>query len=390
MRILLINHFPLTGSGSGVYNSTIASALIKKGHEVKIIVPENEIINDSLIHPVYFNGITKDALPFNFPCFTTHPRSQITFYDLTEEEIKMYESAFEKAIKEEIETFKPDVIHASHIWLLAYVSSKFDLPLVITAHGTDLIGYKNEPRFRKEAITAVNKAYKIVTISEDSQKSVIETFKDVKDKLVLIKNGYDPDIFYMENVNKKEVLKSLGIDKEYKKVVSFAGKFTKFKGIDLLLKAMNIYQNDNVITLLCGNGELFEDMKKLADSLNLKNIVFLGNRSHEELRKIYNIADVSLVPSRNEAFGLVVIEALACGTPVIGTNQGGIPEIINDRVGMVFKPEDYKELAGKITKVLDEEVSFDRNEIHKYAYENYSEDELIKPLIKIYEKKIKG
>lgn len=389
MKILLINHFPLTGSGSGVYNMTIANALIKKGHEVRIIAPENIKINDKLVHPVYFTDKEEieGALPFNFPCFTTHPRSTTTFYDLTDSELSLYEDAFYKAIYEEINTFKPDIIHASHIWILSYVASKFDVPLVITAHGTDLIGYQKEPRFREEANIAADKAYEIVTISEDNQKAVLDTFKGIENKVTLIKNGYDTSIFYKEDCIRKDVLKHFGILKEYKNVVSFAGKFTHFKGIDLLLKAASIYQNEDTLTLLCGNGQLFEEMKELSKSLGLKNIVFLGNRPHEELRKIYSIADVSLVPSRNEAFGLVVIEALACGTPVIGTNQGGIAEILNDKVGMTFEPEDYEDLAKKIQLVLDKKVVFDRDIVHNYAYDNYSEDELIKPLIKIYEKR---
>ena len=141
--------------------------------------------------------------------------------------------------------------------------------------------------------------------------------------------------------------------------------------------------------MLSGNGELFSEMQELAKELNLKNVVFLGNQPHDVLRKIYNIADASLVPSRNEAFGLVVIEAMASGTPVIGTNQGGIPEIINDEVGLLFEPENYHDLADKIKMVLNEEIIFDSDEVASYAYNTYSEDELIKPLINVYEKALK-
>lgn len=387
MKILLINHFPLTGSGSGVYNANIANSLIRKGHEVKIIVPENTEVFDDMIHPVYFTGEKEisGSLPFNFPCFTTHPRSTQTFYELTKSQFDMYKNAFLSAIEEEIFKFKPDVIHASHIWILADLAASFDIPLVITAHGTDLIGYRKGAEFRTLANRAVAKAYKIVTISEDNEKLVLETFKGIEDKTLLMKNGYDPNVFYPEEYDKNEVLKELGINKKYNKVVSFAGKFTKFKGIDLLLKAAKIYQRDDAITLICGNGELFKEMNLLAKELDLKNVVFLGNQPHDVLRKIYNIADVSLIPSRNEAFGLVVIEAMACGAPVIGTNQGGIPEIITPEVGMVFEPENYQELAEKIKLIINDKVVFDRKRNANYAYSTYSEDKLIEQLIKVYE-----
>ncbi len=390
MKILLINHAPLTGSGSGVYNANIANSLIRKGHEVRIIVPDNIPVTEENVHPVYFTDKEQlpNALPFNFPCFTTHPRSVNTFQALTLEEYTLYKKTFKQTIQEEIDNFNPDVIHASHIWTLAEIASEFDIPLVVTAHGTDLFGYNEWERFRKEAIKAAFDAYKIITISEDNSKLVAETFPFANDKIELIKNGYDPEVFYKENYDKDEFLKEIGIDKHYDKVVSFAGKFTHFKGIDLLLKAAKEYEREDTITILCGNGELFNEMKELAKNLNLNNVVFLGNQPHTVLRKLYNIADVSLVPSRNEAFGLVVIEAMASGTPVVGTNQGGIPEIITDETGLLFEPENYHELAEKVSSVLDGKRKFNSDYIANYAYNTYSEDELIKPLIKIYEEAI--
>lgn len=86
MRILLMNHFPLQGSGSGVYTINIAHALVRKGHEVCIIMPENEELAELetggvRLHPVYFDSCVDEALDFDFPCFTTHPRSVTTFYE---------------------------------------------------------------------------------------------------------------------------------------------------------------------------------------------------------------------------------------------------------------------------------------------------------------------
>lgn len=120
MKILLINHLPLVGSGSGVYTSNLAKALKKMGHEISIIMPENETKNlesdefkNLKLHPVYFKNEEEiqGQLDFNFPCFTSHPRSTLNFYDMTELQFNQYCEAFDKAIKEEIDTFKPDIIH---------------------------------------------------------------------------------------------------------------------------------------------------------------------------------------------------------------------------------------------------------------------------------------
>lgn len=107
MRVLLMNHFPLQGSGSGVYTVNIARALVRKGHEVCIIMPENEVlaeldVDGIRLHPVYFDSCSADALDFDFPCFTTHPRSVMTFYELDNAQVAAYEGAFRAAIEDEI------------------------------------------------------------------------------------------------------------------------------------------------------------------------------------------------------------------------------------------------------------------------------------------------
>lgn len=390
MKILLINHFPLTGSGSGVYTQNIANSLLKKGHELCIIVPENKQIENIdkniKIFPIYFQ--TK-LLPFNFPCFTTHPRSQKKFSELNKEEIKLYIDIFDNTIKEVIDIFKPDIIHIGHIWILSYLVSKYNIPFVITTHGTDLIGYQEIKNFRKYCDIAVNKTNNIICISKENESLLNNIFPNQKNKITLIPNGYNIDWFYPKNVNKEEFLKQFNINNKYEKIVCFVGKFTKIKGIDILLKAAKIYEKENILTILAGDGELMEEMKQLANSLHLKNVFFIKNQPHNILNELYNIADVSIVCSRSEAFGLVAIEALACGTPVIASNIGGLTDIVNEKVGFLFESENEIDLANKINLILNKDVIFDKAIIYKYAKENFSQDQYTEQLINIYNKCLK-
>lgn len=396
MKVLLINHFPLEGSGSGVYTSNIAKSLTKKGHEVCIIMPENtrnyKLLNKVKLHPIFFTDKEKieGALPFNFPCFTTHPRSNLNFQELTELELKAYEESFRKAIKEEIQEFKPDIIHGQHIWILSSIAAEFNIPLVVTAHGTDIMGYQNDSRFHKYADFTIEKCKRVITISKDSDNLVTDTFKNLQNKNIIIKNGYDPGVFYPEEINKENVLKELGIKKSFGKIVSFVGKLTNFKGVDILLKACQKYEDDETLTIIAGNGELFEELNKLKVELNLKNVFFIGNQPHEMLRKIYNIANVSIVPSRREPFGLVALEALACGTPVIGTNQGGIPDFLNEKVGTLVEVENVEELAEAVDNILNGKKEFNRTYIANYVKEKHSQDALIEQLIEVYKTAING
>lgn len=389
MKVLLINHFPLEGSGSGIYTKNIALSLIKKGHQVGIIMPENRKITsleNIKLHPVYFKNKEEidKQLPFNFPCFTTHPYSSNTFYDLTDAELEQYKQAFTKAIKEEVELFNPDIIHSNHLWILSNIATNFNIPLVVTVHGTDLIGYSKTNKYDKDILNLITKTKKIITVSKNNYEILNTKFDNIKYKTVLIPNGFNNDIFYKYDYDKKKVFKVLNINKDYKNVVTYVGKLVEVKGVDILLKASKIYQNENTVTLIAGEGILLENLKKLSEKLNLKNIVFIGNQSHDMLRKIYNISDVVVVPSRSEAFGLVVIESLACGTPVIGSDVGGIPDIINEKLGILFEREDYITLSQNIKDIINNNVTFDSDYIAKYTKDNYSQDKYIDKVIEVY------
>lgn len=391
MKVLMINHFPLAGSGSGVYTMNIAKSLRDKGHEVCIIMPENRTDfkreEGIKLHPVYFKY--KEEIPgqlsFNFPCFTTHPNSILNFSDLSEEQLGQYVAAFKEAIKEEVETFKPDIIHGQHIWILSDLAAEYDIPLIVTAHGTDIVGHQKSDRFHTYTNDVASKCAHIVTISEDNKALVEKEFPQTKGKTTLIRNGYDSNVFYRDVYSQESVLKKFGITKHYDRVVCFVGKLTEIKGVDTLLKASTMYEDGNTATLIAGNGELFESLNVMSSNLGLQDVYFLGNLPQDELRAIYNIANVSCVPSRFEAFGLVAIEALACGTPVVASTVGGIPDFLKPDVGMLIQVDDHEALASSIQKILNGEVHFDAQHVVQYAYDNYAQETLIAELISIYE-----
>ena len=416
MKILMINHFPLAGSGSGTYTRNLAVHLAGLGHEVTVILPENtdkfEDVPGVRLHPVFFsakedNGVPPEtaetevqgALPFNFPCFTTHPRSTVSFGDLTNDQLDMYKDAFTKAIDEEIERDRPDVIHGQHVWILPSLAAGKGIPIVLTAHGTDLMGYDKWPEMRKYAEMVMDECRYVISISKDNCDLIRERFPDASEKIVMMRNGYDPSIFYPEKNDRSEVLKGYGISEEEhegKKLVCFAGKLARFKGVDVLLDAARIIEDrrDDVFMMIVGDGEERDSLRSQAARLGLRSVRFLGNVSMQELRKLYNIADVSVVPSRREPFGLVALEAMACGIPVVASDQGGLPDFVNDSVGALARPEDPADLAKKREGILDIEEATDevswKKDIAEYARKHYAQDMIIKELEDVYRKAVFG
>lgn len=396
MKILMPNHFPLQGSGSGIYTLNVAMELQDAGHEVLVITPEHQPVKDSPfpIKTILFNnGDNPDAeLDFNFPCFTTHPRSNTTFYDLTDVEIQAYVEAWQRHIGEAIATFKPDIIHAHHVWIIPYVASESGLPYVISCHGTDLMGYKNGPRYREYAMTAAQHAHALIAISNQVQTDAMRTYQLPKGKVPLIGNGFGTDHFkLLPHISKADVLDEFGLTGGDKPLVSFVGKFTDFKGIDVLLKAAAVYENElpGIQTVLVGHGGLWDEMHALKEQLGLKGVRFLGHQSQDVLARIYNAANVSIVPSRIEPFGLVAIEALACGTPVVATNAGGLPDFINEEVGSLVPVDDPERLADAIISEIKNNTKQTKGVYaNQYAYENYTWKQQVAKMITLYQQAI--
>lgn len=258
MRVLLLNSFPLKGSGSGVYVVNIAKELVKNGHEVCIVMPENTTkirkIHNVKIHPVYFKRKEQieGQLDFNFPCFDPHPRSSMNFSELADEQVKDYENAFRQAIEEEINEFKPDVIHSGHIWIISSLAVDYKIPVIITCHGSDVMGYNESDRYHNYAKKAAQGCKKIIAISKQNKEDLDNIFQEQKDKIFVMHNGYEPELFYREKLDVQEVLEEFNITKKYNKIVCFVGRLAQNKGIDILLKSAKIYEKDNILTLIAG------------------------------------------------------------------------------------------------------------------------------------------
>lgn len=396
MRILIINHFPLEGSGSGVYTKNLAETLSSFGHEIMVIYPEHAPKNYPGFQSksIIFEGgnpMGPVDLPFNFPCFTSHPRSHFTFYDMTENQIKSYVQAFNEAVKEGIRQHRPDVIHAQHIWITPYVASLYKIPYVVTAHGTDLKGYALDERYHIYAHQGADKASGVITISKQVDQEVEDIFKVPQIKRHLILNGYNSDLFKTIDVKKEAILAAHKIPYHGEKIVFFAGKMANFKGVDLLIKAAKIYEEDKIITVIAGDGDQYETLNELKDTLGLNKVYFIGHQSQETLVTWYNIAQVSCVPSRKEPFGLVAIEALACGAPVVGTRQGGLIDFIHEGVGVLVEPENPEDLARGIQEILKRNQNDEMRETcSTYAKQNFSREISIADLEKIYKQVIKN
>jgi glycosyltransferase involved in cell wall biosynthesis len=398
MRILLPNHFPLEGSGSGIYTQNVARELVKKGHAAYAITPAHEEqvgfpfeVESILFTPPGSSRHRQGRLPFNFPCFTTHPLSNTTFADLDAAQRDAYIEAFEGAVRSAVETWQPDVIHAQHLWVTPYAALQTGVPYVVTAHGTDLMGFRKYDAWREVALQGALHAQAVIAISKQVAADAIDLYGLDEARVHLVMNGFDEDIFKIMDLQPSQVLPTHNVAATPEVLITFVGKLTHFKGVDVLLDAAAKYEQKlgSVVTLIIGDGELREALEAQAERLELKGIRFLGHQPQTEVAKLLNVADLSIVPSRVEPFGLVAVEALACGTPVVATNEGGLPDFIDERVGALVDVGDADALANAITREVRSSAKERKGSFAaEYAREFFSWSVQVEKMIDIYEQTI--
>ncbi|PKP59290.1 glycosyltransferase family 4 protein, partial [Candidatus Atribacteria bacterium HGW-Atribacteria-1] len=196
-------------------------------------------------------------------------------------------------------------------------------------------------------------------------------------------NSYDKNIFKPIPEDCKE---GLNIPKN-KKIILSVGMLEEIKGHEYLIKAMKkvIDKEKDVLCIIVGSGQLKSKLQRLINDLNLNDYVKLvGAKQHDEIPLWMNASDLFVLPSLNESFGIVQIEAMACGKPVVATRNGGSEEIVvNEKLGYLVESKNSDDLAEKILMTLDKE--WNKEYILNYV-KKFKSDEIAKETIKIYEK----
>ena len=258
---------------------------------------------------------------------------------------------------------KYDVLNPHGVMLSGYsailLKRLFHIPVVLHIHGGDLNIYSSSSYLYKNIYdTTVSESDKIIVNSNDIKNKLLDLTGVIEDKVTVLSPGVSYDIFYPIDFKKlKSHQNSYNINPN-SIVLFFAGNAIKRKGLDILLTALShlqIEQLNKITLIICSNGpEVEKTRNRLNQIPNLNNsTIFLNKVSQSELNILYNIATLFIFPSREEPLGLVGLEALACGTPVIGSNVGGIPEYINSDNGYLFDPNKPKDLSRIIGSLID-------------------------------------
>lgn len=257
-----------------------------------------------------------------------------------------------KIIKNE----KIDLIHAHWIipsgLLCSIAKIILRKKLIISVHGSDISLIKH-PFFKFIGKQILRMADTCTVNSAATKNSVLSVVKLSKEPII-IPMGVDLNIF--------QPFKNVEVNNNYvkKPCIMTVGRLDKKKGINYLIDAMPkvIHKFPDVKLVIVGEGPEKDNLINQIKMLSLEgNIYMAGAVQNKELPKYYNRADLFVLPSLEEGLGVVLLEAMACGTPVIGSDVGGIPDVIIDgKNGFLFKPRDSGDITEKILDCLSNET----------------------------------
>lgn len=331
MKLCLIGQFPPHVGGVGVHIRSLADSLIRRGDEVFVLTyPHKDVKDIGQIHVE--STINPDIKGLRSLFFTITGTIKLI-----------------KIINRE----NIDIVHGHYLFpagLVAVLAGKFKKkPVYVTAHGSDVFCLYKRNKFMRPVIKYVLKhADKVLVVSEALKKELLNiNIEGLADKVEINWNVVDIDRF--QKKEEKSFKKELSIDKP---IVMFVGNLIPRKKVKYLLEAKKLLKNDCYL-IIVGDGPLMKDLKETTKDLDLKNVIFTGARY--DVEEIIPSADILVLPSVSESFGLVLIEALACGVAVIGSNVDGIREIVTDDVGLLVEPKNSEDLAKAIDNLLSNE-----------------------------------
>ena len=327
-----------TFGGSGVVATELGKALAEEGHQIHFITYSQPSRLDFLSENLFYHEVEFRSYPlFEYP---------------------PYELALASKMVSVVKNEKLDLLHVHYAIphaSAAYMAKQILLthgiyiPVVTTLHGTDITLVGKDPSYEPVVTFSINQSDGVTAVSEDLRKETYHSFK-ITNEIQVIPNFIDLAKFKKQ---KKDHFKK-AICPNNESLVVHTSNFRKVKRIpDVITVFYNIQKEIPAKLLMIGDGPERTHAEAMCRDLDIcDNIRFLGKL--EAVEEVLSVADLFLMPSEKESFGLAALEAMACEVPVISSNTGGIPELnVQGVTGFMSNIGDIEDMTRKALFVLD-------------------------------------
>ncbi|MFM8744992.1 MAG: N-acetyl-alpha-D-glucosaminyl L-malate synthase BshA [Cytophagales bacterium] len=368
-----------TFGGSGVVATELGKALAKEGHKVHFITYSQPSRLDFLNENLFYHEVDFRS----YPLFEYAP----------------YELALASKMVSVVKNEKLDLLHVHYAIphaSAAYMAQQIlktegiYIPFITTLHGTDITLVGKDASYEPVVTFSINQSDGVTSVSEDLKRETYQFFK-ITNEIEVIPNFIDLEKFKKQ---KKDHFKK-AICPHGEALIVHTSNFRKVKRIkDVVDVFYNIHKEIPAKLLMIGDGPERSKAEKQAQELGItSDIRFLGKQ--EAIEEVLSVADLFLMPSEKESFGLAALEAMACEVPVISSNTGGLPELnVQGVTGFLSNVGDIEDMTRKSLFVLDKNnlPRFKENALKRAKefditkilplYENYYEKVLEKAAVK--------
>lgn len=389
MKVLMISHmYPSTfNEVYGIFVHEQVKALVKKGVEVKVVSPVPW--SPFPINRLSAKWKAYSEIPFRkiwegidvyYPRYLAFPRA-VLFASSGQ---WMYRG-IARLVDKIYQGFPFDLIHA-HVALpdgfaAMRLKEKYYKPLIVTIHGQDLqVTLYRNARCKRALMSMFKRADRIIVVST-KLKRIAQAEVGYAEKIVVINNGIAPE----------KLRDNLTFSYSGRETILSVSNLVASKGIDLNLIAISklIEKHRRMKYVVIGDGPVMKYLVELASNLGLAGRVeFLGRLPHDEVMEYMAAADVFSMPSWDEGFGIVYIEAMAHGKPVIACQGEGIIDVIeNNKTGLLVKPKDVESLTDAINFLLSnpQKACQIGKRAKRLVLENYTWEKNIEKTIEVYQ-----
>ena len=336
-----ITCYPTYG-GSGAVATELGLSLAERGHEVHFV---------------------SYALPFRLTGF----RERVYFHEVEMEQYPLFEHppyslALAVAIHGVAREHDLDLMHvhyaiphATSAWVARQMLKEegHDLPIVTTLHGTDITLVGIHPSFQPITRFAIGHSHGLTAVSGYLADQTTADFGVARERIEVIPNFINPKRYYPD----REPCHRATLAPAGEKIVMHVSNFRAVKRIpDVVMAFARIRDSVDARLVLVGDGPERPRAREIAERLGVADhVVFLGK--HAAVEELLSCADLFLLPSESESFGLAALEAMACGVPVVTSDTGGLPEVVVDgEVGYLLPVGDFEGMAEAGTRILADDA----------------------------------
>lgn len=343
MKIAIVC-YPTFG-GSGVVATELGTALAKRGHEIHFITYKQPVRLELLANHIHFHEVNVPE----YPLFKYQP----------------YELALSSKLVTIIKQYQIDLLHVHYAIPHAYAgymakkmleAEGIKIPMMTTLHGTDITLVGNHPFYKPAVTFSINNSDVVTSVSESLKEDTLRLF-DVKVPIEVVPNFIDmkKHDFSFTDCNRE----LLAEKDEF--IITHISNMRKVKRIDDVIHIFyNIQKQLPAKLMMVGEGPERENAERKFKELGIEErVAFLGNS--DEIDKILCFSDLFLLPSEKESFGLVALEAMASGVPVISSNVGGLREVIvHNQSGFLCELGDVEAMSKAALELLNNVENLNR------------------------------